>query len=53
VLNVAYKENDNKVVEQWLVATNINPEKRHLLFALEIKSIPNLQPSEKASLFLP
>ncbi len=76
---MAHKENGNKVVQQWLAPTNINPAQRALclaleiksfeavsesratninpaqrpLFALEIKSFRNLQPSEKASSLLP
>jgi hypothetical protein len=38
VLNVAHKENGSKVVQQWLVATNINPAQRAFWLALEIKS---------------
>jgi len=45
LLNVAHKENCNKVVQQWLVATNINPAQRALLFALEIKSFETISES--------
>jgi hypothetical protein len=45
VLNVAHKENGNKVVQQWLLATNINPAQRALWFALEIKSFETVSES--------
>jgi hypothetical protein len=45
VLNVAQMENGNKVLQQWLVATNINPAQRALWFALEIKSFETISES--------
>jgi hypothetical protein len=45
VLNVAHKENGNKVVQQWLIATNVNPAQRALWFALEIKNFQAISES--------
>jgi hypothetical protein len=45
VINVAHKENGNKLVQQWLVAANINPAQRALWFALEIKSFQTISES--------
>jgi hypothetical protein len=45
VINVAHKENGNKVVQQWLLATNITPAQKPLLFAPEIKSFETISES--------
>ncbi len=45
VINVGHKENGNKLVQQWLVATNINPAQRAVWFAMEIKSFETIAES--------
>jgi hypothetical protein len=45
VINVGHKENGNKLVQQWLVATNINPAQRAVRFAMEIKSFETIAES--------
>jgi len=42
---MAHNENGSKVVQQWSVATNINPAQRAFWLALEIKSFETISES--------